>query len=74
MLPLLLVLLLIEALEFDRFIRGRMPDSISSFWSPAQRMRGDCFSGGWLPDILAAVDVGVLLGGEEAEGDKDGNK
>ena len=74
MLPLRLVLLLIDALEFDRFIRGRMPDSISSFWSPAQRMRGDCFSGGWLPDILVAVDVSVLLGGEEAEGDEDGNK
>lgn len=73
MLPLRLVLLLIEALEFDRFMRGRMPDSISSLWSPAQRMREDCFSGGWLPDILAAVGVGVLLGGEEGEGDEDGN-
>lgn len=77
MLPLLLVLLLIEALELDRFMRGRMPDSMSSFWllwSPAQRMRGGCFSGGWLPDILEAVVVGVMLRGEEGEGDEDGNK
>lgn len=51
-----------------------MPDSISSFWSPAQRMRGDCFSDGWLPDILAAVGVGALLESEEGEGDEDGNK
>lgn len=74
MLPLRLVLLLKEVLEFDRFMRGRVPDSISSFWSPTQRMRGDCFSGGWLLDILAAVGVGVLLGGEEGEGDEDENK